>query len=167
MKTIKRTAIILFILLSCVGCDQATKTIARHNLPKSEVISFLNDTFRLQYIENSGGFLGIGANIPEKIRYWVFTFIVGVSLSGLLVYLLMTKSLTKNQAIALSLVMGGGFGNLIDRICNQGRVVDFMNLGIGPLRTGVFNVADIAITFGVIWFLFISVKSGGKDLIAL
>ena len=48
------------------------------------------------------------------------------------------------------LVMGGGFGNLIDRIYNQGRVVDFMNLGIGSLRTGVFNVADLAVTFGAI-----------------
>ena len=167
MKPIKRTAIILFILLSCVGCDQATKTIARQNLPKSKVISLLNDTFRLQYIENSGAFLSLGANIPEKMRYWIVTFMVGVSPSGLLVYLLMTKNLTKHQAIALSLVMGGGFGNLIDRIYNQGRVVDFMNLGIGSLRTGVFNVADIAITFGVIWFLFISVKSGPKRTITL
>lgn len=111
--------------------------------------------------------MSLGANIPEQMRYWIFTFMIGVSLSGLLVYLLMTKTFAEHQAIALSLVMGGGFGNLIDRIYNQGRVVDFLNLGIGSLRTGVFNVADIAITFGVIWFLFISVKSCPKRTFTL
>jgi len=46
---------------------------------------------------------------------------------------------------------------LIDRILNEGRVVDFMNMGIGSLRTGIFNIADIAITFGVIWLIVISI----------
>jgi len=67
--------------------------------------------------------------------------------------------------VALSLVVGGGIGNLIDRIFNQCCVVDFMNLGIGSLQTGIFNVADVVITFGVIWFLFILVKNGGKGLL--
>jgi len=164
MKSIQRTAIILFILLMCVCCDQATKTFAKQNLPKSEVISFFSDTIRLQYAENSGAFLSLGANIPEKIRHWIFMFWVGVFLSEMLIYLLIQKHLTKNQIIALSLVNGGGIGNLIDRIFNQCRVVDFMNLGFGSLRTGIFNVADVAITSGVIWFLFILVKSGDKGL---
>jgi len=164
MKSIQRAAIILFILLMCVGCDQATKTIARQNLPKSEVISFFSDTIRLQYAENSGAFLSLGANIPEKIRHWIFMSWIGVFLSGMLIYLLIQNHLTKNQIIALSLVIGGGISNLIDRIFNQCRVVDFMNLGLGSLRTGIFNVADAAITSGVIWFLFILVKSGDKGL---
>jgi signal peptidase II len=167
MKPIKKSLIILFILLSCVGCDQATKTIARQNLPKSEFISLLNDTLRLQYVENSGAFLGLGANIPEKIRSWVLILLVGIFLSGMLIFLLIQKHLTKNQIIALSLIVGGGIGNLIDRIFNQCRVADFMNMGIGSLRTGIFNVADVVITFGVIWFLFISVKNGGKKTITL
>ena len=60
--------------------------------------------------------------------------------------------------ISLSLVVGGGFGNLADRIFNEGRVIDFMNIGIGSLRTGVFNVADIALSFGIVWFLAVSFK---------
>ncbi|MCB0052448.1 MAG: signal peptidase II, partial [Caldilinea sp.] len=51
--------------------------------------------------------------------------------------------------IAIALLLGGGIGNLIDRLVNEGRVIDFMNVGIGSLRTGVFNVADMAIMAGV------------------
>jgi len=46
---------------------------------------------------------------------------------------------------------------LIDRIFNEGRVIDFMNIGIGSLRTGIFNVADIAITLGVMWIILSSI----------
>jgi len=74
----------------------------------------------------------------------------------------MTTHMTKYQTIAMSLVLGGGFGNLIDRIYNHGLVIDFMNAEIGSLRTGVFNVADIAITFGAIWLFILSVKSSSK-----
>lgn len=51
-------------------------------------------------------------------------------------------------------MLSGGLGNLLDRIMNDGRVIDFMNLGIGPLRTGIFNVADVCITIGVVLLIF-------------
>jgi signal peptidase II len=51
--------------------------------------------------------------------------------------------------VALALLVGGGLSNWYDRLVNDGRVVDFMVLGIGRLRTGVFNVADIAIMLGI------------------
>jgi signal peptidase II len=52
--------------------------------------------------------------------------------------------------VAWSLVLSGGVGNLLDRVLHDGRVIDFMNLGRGNLRTGIFNVADMCITFGVL-----------------
>ena len=151
MKIIKKTTTILFVLFSCVGCDQATKSLARQNLAGIEPISMFNDMFRFQYAENPGAFLSFGANIPEHMRYAIFTLLIGVFLLGLLVHLIKSKKIHGPDIIALSLVLGGGCGNLIDRIFNDGRVVDFLNVGIGSLRTGIFNVADIAITFGVIW----------------
>ncbi|MFA7061088.1 MAG: signal peptidase II [Pedobacter sp.] len=101
--------------------------------------------------ENPGAFLSLGAGSPESIRFWVFTLIVGLILAGLLVYLLTSKNNSRARIISLSLVLGGGIGNLIDRVFNEGRVIDFMNIGIGSLRSGVFNVADIAISCGVVW----------------
>jgi len=159
MKNIKRIFLILLILFSCVGCDQATKTIARDTLPKSDVISFLNDTIRLQYIENQGAFLSLGATIPVEIRSIVLIFLVGLFLLSMVFYLFVQSKLNRNQIISLSFVAGGGIGNLIDRIFNQGRVVDFLNLGVGHLRTGIFNIADVAITLGIIWYFFVSLKT--------
>jgi signal peptidase II len=76
MKTAKKVTIIFFVLISCVGCDQVTKNIAKHNLTKFETISFLNDTLRLQYAENQGAFLSLGATIPENMRYLILTCLV-------------------------------------------------------------------------------------------
>ena len=51
------------------------------------------------------------------------------------------------EVVAVAAIVGGGVGNLVDRV-QLGAVRDFFNVGIGPLRTGIFNVADMAITFG-------------------
>ena len=59
--------------------------------------------------------------------------------------------------VALALILAGGIGNLIDRISNNGLVTDFINVGIGPLRTGVFNVADMAVLFGVLALGYLSI----------
>jgi len=152
--TFKSRALVTFIILfASIGCDRVTKTIAKQNLPQDEVISLWKDTVRLRYTENSGAFLSFGANISEPVRYVVFTLIVGLFLSGLLIYQLSSKQMTLLQVWAMSLVLGGGYGNLIDRVFHEGHVFDFLNVGIGPLRTGIFNVADISITLGVLWFL--------------
>jgi signal peptidase II len=58
--------------------------------------------------------------------------------------------------IACSLICGGGIGNLIDRVARSGYVVDFLNCGIGRLRTGIFNAADFAITLGVVMLVIAS-----------
>ena len=55
--------------------------------------------------------------------------------------------------VAIAFIIGGGVGNLIDRFRLGGRVTDFIYLQAGVLHTGVFNVADMAITFGVLWLL--------------
>jgi signal peptidase II len=63
------------------------------------------------------------------------------------------------SVVAAALIIGGGFSNLLDRLYNDGLVVDFMNAGIGPVRTGIFNLADVAIMAGsgmlVTWSLFV------------
>jgi signal peptidase II len=158
MKLAQRIFLIAPLVFSCVGCDQATKSLARQGLAHSGPITFLHGIFRLQYVENPGAFLSLGAGSSDTMRFWVFTLVVGFFLAGMIVYLLVSKN-SKAQMVSLSLVAGGGIGNLIDRIFNGGRVIDFMNMGIGSLRTGVFNVADLAISFGVVWLCVISLKA--------
>lgn len=66
---------------------------------------------------------------------------------------LFARGLSRRQVIALSLIASGGIGNWIDRLTNDGRVTDFLNVGIGNLRTGVFNVADMVLMAGVALYL--------------
>ena len=156
MKLRTRAIFISLILIVSIASDQITKRIAQAYLSGSGTISFFHDFFVLSYVENTGGFLGLGAAVPETIRFWVFSVLVAVFLILLFSYLIFSKAFTVRQIFALSAVLGGGIGNLIDRLMNQGRVTDFMNVGIGPLRTGIFNVADLFITFGAIFlFLFL------------
>ncbi|HPI94106.1 MAG TPA: signal peptidase II [Deltaproteobacteria bacterium] len=156
MARVKRILPALSLLSACAGCDQATKAIARTHLQESGAVEFLHGLFRLQYAENQGAFLGLGTNVPEELRYGIFILLVGMILAGMLLYLLFSKRLAAGQAAALSLVLGGGLGNLIDRMLHDGRVIDFMNLGIGSVRTGIFNVADVAILAGILLLLALS-----------
>jgi signal peptidase II len=136
------------ILSSCIGCDQATKRLATQALMNSPAQSFLAGTIRLEYAQNPGGFLSLGSNLPEGLRQSLFVVLnVGMMLaiSG---FLLLRRNIPFAFFVALSYVLAGGIGNLIDRVMNHGLVTDFINVGIGPLRTGIFNVADIAVTFG-------------------
>ena len=108
----------------------------------------------LEYAENNGAFLSLGANLDPNTQYWVFTILVSAVLLGLFLFALrFSHKITLPLLIALALYLGGGLGNLIDRFTNNGHVVDFMSVGVGPLRTGIFNVADMAIMAGGIIFL--------------
>lgn len=153
MTKLPRAMIVFLITLTCVGCDQATKLAAKQHLQNGPVYSYAGDTIRLQYAENTGAFLSLGASLPEPLRQLIFTVLVGVFLLGLIAFLLLSRELTPFAVSCLSLVAAGGASNLIDRIAYDGRVVDFLNVGIGPLRTGIFNIADMAITFGAILLL--------------
>ncbi len=158
MKIARKVALLFFILPTCVGCDQATKEIARQSLAGTGTLHFWGDTLRLCYAENTGCFLSLGAHFPAPFRSWLFTALVGGGLLALLLYLLAARAMTTPLFLALTLVLAGGLGNLLDRLFHDGRVVDFLNVGLGPLRTGIFNVADVAITGGAGWFAWLALR---------
>ncbi len=155
-NNIKRIALILLILFSNIGCNQTTKVIAKSHLESSKGISFFKDTFRFHYATNTGGFLSFGAELSENLKFWIFTILNGIFLAGMLIFLLSSNNLNISAILGFSLIVSGGIGNFIDRIYNNGAVVDFMNIGIGNIRTGIFNVADVAITVGMGFLLYIN-----------
>jgi signal peptidase II len=154
MNIWKRVLTILVVTLSCVGCDQGTKVLASEYLPKGQMASYLNDILRIGYTENIGAFLGLGSTLSEGNRFLVLVVLVGTFLFSLLVYLIQNSKQNLSSLIAFSLIFSGGLSNFYDRVVNNGAVVDFLNIGIGTLRTGIFNVADIAIMFGVFMLFF-------------
>jgi signal peptidase II len=150
MRSIPRFIVVMLTLCCCVGCDQVSKSAARSLLHAGVTESLFADSLRLQLMENPGSFLSMGASLPEHLRFTLFTAAVGVLLIGLVCVSLFARRLTTTRFVALALVAGGGLSNLIDRLVYDGRVTDFLNVGIGSLRTGIFNLADMAILAGAL-----------------
>jgi signal peptidase II len=96
-----------------------------------------------------GAFLSLGSGFSEGLRVILFQVLPVLWLVGLAIVLFVAKQMPPLSATAWTLVLSGGIGNLIDRLFHDGRVIDFMNVGIGSFRTGIFNVADVCITIGV------------------
>jgi len=156
----RRFFTVLSIVIVVVAIDWLTKRYAEANLDPYVATPYLNDFFRIQYAENTGAFLGMGGDWSKLTRFLVFTAATTVFLIFVAFSTLRQKHIDRSELIAVSLIIGGGIGNLIDRMVRpEGAVVDFMNMGIGDLRTGIFNVADVALTAGVvIWLLPIGSK---------
>jgi signal peptidase II len=153
MHQLKRIVLIVVILISCVGCDQTTKSLARDHLRGSATVSYFGDTLRLQYAENPGGFLSLGASLPHEWASFAFTVGGAVLVVTTLLYAVLASNHGWLQLVALSLVSGGGISNILDRALYQGRVTDFLNMGFGSFRTGIFNMADVALMVGVALFV--------------
>ena len=145
-----RFLLAVLIVMTGVGCDQATKQIAAQQLRGVPPISFMQDLVRLHYAENQGAFLGLGNSLSPEVRFWLLTVATAGLLLGLAIFLIVQWNMPRLSFIALSCVLAGGLGNMIDRLVHDGRVIDFLNLGLGSLRTGIFNIADVAITGGVV-----------------
>lgn len=143
-----KALLILLIVLASIGCDQATKQIARTRLMNGGTVFVVDSVLVLHYVENEGGFLSLGARLPRSVR--TVTFVA----FPLLILFWIVFSLARNKEtgwifiVGFSFIAGGGFGNLIDRLFRDGRVSDFLILGIGSVRTGVFNLADLWVLIG-------------------
>ena len=150
---IKIIVLVITIIMLNVACDQGTKDYARKNLKVQETINVINNIFILRYAENDGGFLGVGSNIPQPYKTIVLVLFPIIAIISSLAYLIFSKKLSILQIICISCIIGGGIGNIFDRITNNGFVTDFLNFGIGNIRTGILNFADLSITFGAIFLI--------------
>jgi len=159
-RAVLRTSVVFLVLAVTIGCDQITKLDARRSLPGTGVRSVVGSYLVLVYTENSGAFLSLGARWPVPLRQALFIFISLAVLLVLVVFVLRSPRLRLATTIALALLAGGGVSNVIDRIFRDGRVVDFLNLGIGTVRTGIFNLADVAILSGIV--LLVALQFGGN-----
>ena len=149
MRSIPRILVVITTLVCCVGCDQVSKSAARALLPSGTTESFFADSLRLELVKNPGAFLSLGASLPDHLRFALFTGVTAVILIALVCAALFAR-LGVARIIAIGLVAGGGISNLIDRLLYDGLVTDFLNVGIGSFRTGIFNVADMGILAGAL-----------------
>jgi signal peptidase II len=158
--TLQRAPLKISIMALVVILDQITKIWAVETLRGTPAKSYWGDFFRLDYAENSGAFLSFGSSLSAEQRFWIFTVAVSLFLLAPTYYLFKEKYPDWIQPLSLAGIIAGGIGNLIDRITRPNHVVvDFLNVGFGPLRTGIFNIADMAILFGVIALFIVGAKN--------
>ena len=137
-----------FFVALLTAADQLTKYWAVTRLKPVGSVAVVPGFFSLTYVENQGAAWGMLAG-----RH---LFLIGFSLLTLAFLFWRRRQLFDplwGGRLTLTLLMGGILGNLIDRVHQNGLVTDFLNLGIGPVRTGIFNVADVALTVGAVALL--------------
>lgn len=151
---LNRLYIIILVLLN-ISCDQISKKVVRDNVSEADYIPIIDNHFILTNVENTGAMLGFGENLPPFLK---IIFLQGLPLIVLLVLLYRTLTKTTMNSwviLAFAFVIGGGIGNLIDRIAH-GSVTDFFQIRMGVLKTGIFNMADVTVTFGVLMIIILS-----------
>ena len=156
------------VFFSVYFLDRITKILAFRYLSDKN-LTFLWDTIRLTYTENQGAFLGMGSGLSDVLRPLMLIVIPSVFML-LFIYYCIYHEQDKISVILITSILAGGIANIQDRVFNSGKVIDFLNFGIGSLRTGILNIADVAITFGGIFFIIREIKkhrvknAGGKNV---
>lgn len=147
-----RYLVLLLLISANIGCDQVSKSVVRQKLDYHERISVVQDNVVLTKVENSGAFLSLGDDLSPMAKNLLLSALPAITMLMVLVWLFGQSTLSRGAMFALCCVLGGGIGNIFDRIA-YGSVTDFIYLQLGFLHTGVFNCADVSITFGVVWLV--------------
>lgn len=148
------------LIILSIFFDQLSKFWIRNNIESYNEIELIGSFFTLIRVENSGAFLGMGSElsyIPKLILLIIFPIVVLVAVS---IYTYMDKKLDNLSLVGFSLIIGGGVANIFDRIV-YGSVTDFLYINLGRfLKTGIFNIADLSVTTGMILIIIASFKKG-------
>ena len=148
-KNIFRAVVILLILSVTVGCDQISKKIVREKVADFQTITVIKNHFTIEKVENTGAFLSMGDSASGAMRIIFLNVIPLLLILASLVYILVKVNLNRTTLLAIILMIGGGLGNIYDRIAH-GSVTDFLYINLGGVfHTGIFNVADMCITAGI------------------
>jgi signal peptidase II len=152
-RRILRTLMILILLGSNIGCDQISKSIVRQRIDFNEHIFLIADHLTLMKVENTGAFLSLGHAFPEPVKTFILVIIPLMLLGAAFVYVLTKRNLSSTSILGIGFVVGGGAGNIYDRIV-YGSVTDFVHIDFVIFQTGVFNMADVSVTTGMLILLY-------------
>ena len=164
MKLSKRSIYILLVIILTIAVDQISKVLvrthieARTDINPGERISLIGDAFLMMNVENSGAFLGMGSDLNPTLRIILLLILPIIVLGFVLVHIFKNKSLDRLSLFAFASIIGGGLANVYDRII-YGSVTDFLFIDLGGVfRTGIFNMADLSVTTGMIVLVIASFK---------
>ena len=142
-----RILLIVIIIAAVTGADQISKVIIRNTVEYDQRTSVVKNIVTLTRVENTGAFLSLGNKLPRPIYKALMIVMPLVVLFYILRYLFKTENISRLNITGISLITGGGIGNIIDRIA-FGSVTDFLYFDFYVFHTGIVNLADIAVTTG-------------------
>jgi len=153
MSSKKRTLFIIVLIAINIALDQISKFWIRANVEKFSESSIIGDIFTLHNVENKGAFLGMGSELNDTLRIILLLVLPIIVLGGVLYHILKEKEMDKFSLVAFCCIIGGGLANVYDRIV-YGSVTDFLHIDFGgSLRTGIFNIADVSVSTGMIMII--------------
>lgn len=153
---LSRSAYIIVLILINLVLDQISKVWVRNAVGEREEIQLIGDSFVLTNVENAGAFLGMGSDLNKTVWIIVMLILPILVLGFVLRYIFKDRTIDRLSLIGFCCIIGGGIGNIYDRI-RVGRVTDFLHIDLGGIfKTGIFNIADLSVTSGLILILLAS-----------
>lgn len=152
MRTSIRIFLFCALSLSLISWDRASKDLAKEYLKGHPVRTFLHNSLRFKYVENTGAAASMGDHLDPRASFWLLGIAPLLILTGLFAYTIAhARTIKTTKLLAFSLIYAGGMGNILDRLLFDRHVSDFINLDLPLLRNYIFNLADVWITLGVAW----------------
>jgi signal peptidase II len=159
MKSKNRNISITILITLSFLLDQLSKFLIRQNIDQYSELKLIGDYFILTNVENSGAFLGMGSDFSPFLKTIFLLILPIIVLIFIMFYVYRDKQIDKISLIGFCLIIGGGIGNIYDRIL-YGSVTDFLFIDLGGIfKTGIFNIADLSVTTGMILILLMSFKN--------
>ena len=150
---LSRTVFIALLIIFNIAIDQISKVLVRANVNPFSEDSIIGDVFTLHNVENTVAFLGMGSDLSEPWRTILLLVLPVIVLGLVVVHIIKDKTIDKISLIGFCCIIGGGIANVVDRFA-YGSVTDFLHIDLGgKLRTGIFNIADVSVTTGMIMIL--------------
>ena len=157
-----KSKLVVSLLISIVVVDQVTKIVVDRTMTLHYSIPIIKNFFNLTYIRNTGAAFGILAGSDASVRLPFLIFFSLLAIVFILVLLRRLPESEKGLITALSFVLSGAIGNLIDRLI-YGEVIDFLDFYWSSYHWPAFNFADSFITLGVMITLYRLVRNKGDD----
>ena len=146
---LKRYILVFGLILLNIACDQVSKKIVRDNVEPRSNTEIIGDYFILTNVENKGAFLGLGRDLNPIVKTVLLLILPIIVLVLVLRYVLTKHDIDNFSFVGLTFIVGGGIGNLYDRIL-YGEVTDFFHIDLGGIfKTGIFNMADVSVMVGM------------------
>ena len=158
MKFTKRSSYIILVVVLSIAADQISKIIVRAQVKPGTSTNIIGKYFQLLNVENTGAFLGMGSDLNESLRIILLLILPILVLGFVFRYIFKDKTLDNWSLFAYASIIGGGIANVYDRFA-YGSVTDFLYIKLTDvLRTGIFNIADLSVTTGMIILLITNFK---------